>query len=216
MLETALTLFATPVTWLEVVAFALALGGVACTLYEVHWGWPLAIVSSVLYAWLFFVSRLYGDVAVQGYFVFTSGWGWWQWLFGHRAPSCGPLPQGGEADGGGPLRVAALGARRRGAVAALWLLAWPSTGLFLAHFTDTDVPYFDALPTAGSFIGQALLALKYVENWPVWLIVNVVSVALYAYKSLPLTALLYVVFAALSAAGWRRWQRRLDTRVAGA
>jgi nicotinamide mononucleotide transporter len=198
MLETAFSLFGTDVTWLELIAFALALGCVVCNVLEIHWAWPLAITASVLYAWLFYASRLYGDVAVQSFFVVSSLWGWYQWLFGRRAAE-----QGAPA----PLRIACLGRRRVIAVGVLWLAAWPALGLLLARFTDTDVPYFNALPTVGSFIGQILLALKFVETWPVWLIVNAVSVVLYASKSLWLTALLYVIFGALALAGWRRWGR---------
>ncbi|MDP3614680.1 MAG: nicotinamide riboside transporter PnuC, partial [Rubrivivax sp.] len=72
---------------------------------------------------------------------------------------------------------------------------------------DSDVPWFDALPTAASITGQVLLGRKFVENWPVWFGVNVVSVALFAYKGLWLTVLLYALFAALSLLGWRTWQR---------
>jgi nicotinamide mononucleotide transporter len=196
MLETAFTLLGADVTWLELVAFALALGCVVLNVLEIHWAWPLAIASSLLYAWLFFASRLYGDVAVQSFFVASSLWGWYQWLFGRRAGA-------GDAS----LRIARLGRRRALAVGLLWLAAWPLLGLLLAHFTDTDVPYFNALPTVGSFIGQVLLALKFVETWPVWLVVNAVSVVLYASKSLWLTAGLYVIFGALAIAGWRRWSR---------
>jgi nicotinamide mononucleotide transporter len=197
MLDVAFTLFGAGVTWLEIVAFALALGCVVLNVLEIHWGWPLAIAASLLYAWLFFDSRLYGDVAVQAFFVVASIWGWYQWLFGRR---------GGD-DGAAALRIARLGRRRRIVVALLWLAAWPLLGMLLARFTDTDVPYFNAFPTVGSFVGQILLALKFVETWPVWLTVNAVSVVLYAYKSLWLTALLYVIFAALAVAGWRRWGR---------
>jgi nicotinamide mononucleotide transporter len=196
MLETAFTLFGAEVTWLEVIAFALALGCVVCNVLEIHWAWPLAIASSLLYAWLFFASRLYGDVAVQSFFVVSSLWGWYQWLFGRRADG-----QGAAA----PLRIGRLGRRRLAAVGLLWLAAWPVLGLLLERYTDTDVPYFNALPTVGSFIGQVLLALKFVETWPVWLLVNAVSVVLYGSKSLWLTAGLYVIFAALAIAGWRRW-----------
>jgi nicotinamide mononucleotide transporter len=70
------------------------------------------------------------------------------------------------------------------------------------------VPYFDALPTAGSVAGQWLLGRQYVENWPVWLAVNVVSVALFAHKGLWLTVVLYALFALLSVFGWRAWSRR--------
>ncbi len=86
-------------------------------------------------------------------------------------------------------------------------LAWPATGLFLRHTTDTDVPWWDAFPTAGSVIGQWLLGRKHVETWAVWIVVNVVSVALFAYKGLWLTVLLYAVFIALSWQGWRAWAR---------
>lgn len=197
MLETAFTLFGAAVTWLEVIAFALALGCVILNVLEIHWAWPLAIAASVLYAWLFYSSRLYGDVAVQSFFVASSLWGWYQWLFGRRADA-----KAGQA---APLRIARLGGRRVLAVALLWLAAWPVLGALLARFTDTDVPYFNAMPTVGSFIGQVLLALKFVETWPVWLIVNAVSVVLYASKSLWLTAGLYLIFGALAVAGWRRW-----------
>jgi len=198
MLEVAFTLFGAGVTWLEVTAFALALGCVIFNVLEIHWAWPLAIASSLLYAWLFFASRLYGDVAVQSFFVISSMWGWYQWLFGRRADA-----QGTAA----PLRIARLGNWRVLALGLLWLAAWPVLGFVLARCTDTDVPYFNAFPTIGSFIGQVLLALKFVETWPVWLAVNAVSVVLYASKSLWLTALLYVIFGALAIAGWRRWQR---------
>ena len=92
-------------------------------------------------------------------------------------------------------------------LAAATLAAWPLLGLLLAHATDSDVPYFDALPTVASITGQILLARKCVENWPVWVGVNVVSVALFAHKGLWLTVVLYALFAVLALLGWRAWRR---------
>ena len=59
--------------------------------------------------------------------------------------------------------------------------------------------------TVASVAGQWLLGRQYVENWPVWIGVNIVSVALFAYKGLWLTVVLYVLFAVLAAVGWRVW-----------
>ena len=87
--------------------------------------------------------------------------------------------------------------------------------LLLDHATDSDVPYFDALPTAASITGQILLGRKFVDNWPVWLAVNLVSVALFAYKGLWLTVLLYGLFAALSVMGWRAWRLKAAGAVRG-
>jgi len=199
MLEAAFTLLGTSVTWLETVAVGFALACVVCEIYEIHWGWPLMIVSSVLYGWLFYLNRLYGDVAVQAYFVLSSLWGWWEWLFGRRA-SCA----GTSADIG--LRVARLGLPARLRLAALWLALWPVAGALLWRYTDSDVPWFNGFCTAGSFIGQILTGLKYIECWPVWVVTDLSSAVLYASKTLWLTSILYLVFASLALGAWKRWR----------
>ena len=164
--------------------------------FRVHpLAWPLAILSSALYLLVFWDARLYGDASLQLLFIALGFWGWWQWLRGHQAD-------------GRKLAVRHLPAR--GWLAALlgMALLWPAIGLLLARTTDTDVPWWDAFPTAGSLVGQVLLGRKYVENWTAWLAVNLVAVALFAYKALWLTVVLYAIFAALSVVGWRQWRRK--------
>jgi nicotinamide mononucleotide transporter len=122
----------------------------------------------------------------------------------------------GKQDDGRPLAVRRLTPRGRWLTLAAVALAWPLTGLFLRRWTDTDVPWWDAFPTAASVVGQFLLGRKYVENWPTWIAVNVVSVGLFAYKGLWLTVILYAIFIAMALAGWRAWRRLLPlVRAAG-
>ncbi|MBA4177584.1 MAG: transporter [Leptothrix sp. (in: Bacteria)] len=194
LLAAAITLWGSPVTWLEIVAFVLAVAMVLANVRVKVIGWPLAIASSLLYALLFADSRLYGEASLQIFFIAMAGWGWWQWLRGTTGD-------------GRPLRVRSLPPRQRLAVAGATLAAWPLLALLLARVTDSDVPWFDALPTVASVTGQILLGRKYVENWPVWVGVNLVSIGLFAYKGLWLTVLLYAVFALLAVAGWRAWRR---------
>jgi nicotinamide mononucleotide transporter len=192
LLAAAFTLWGSPVTWAEIVAFGLALWMVACN-FRVHpLAWPLAIVSSLLYALLFAQSRLYGEASLQVFFVVVALWGWWEWLRG-------------TGSDGQPLKVHRLSPRQRMAVAAVTLALWPALALLLDHATDSDVPWLDALPTVGSLTGQVLLGRKLVENWPVWVAVNVFSVGLFAVKGLWLTVILYALFAALAVVGWRTW-----------
>ncbi len=190
----AFSLWASPVTWLEVLAFGLSIWMVLCNLRVNPLAWPLAIVASALYGLLFAQSKLYGEAGLQLVFIVVAFWGWWQWLRGRGSD-------------GAPLRVHRLSPRGMWICGAATVALWPLLALLLDHFTDSDVPWLDALPTVGSLIGQVLLARKLVENWPVWVAVNVVSVLLFAVKALWLTVLLYAVFIALALLGWRAWHR---------
>ena len=194
MLASAFTLWGSPVTWLEICAFVLGVWMVLCNLRVNALAWPLAIISSLLYALLFADSRLYGEATLQFFFITVAFWGWWQWLRG----------TGGD---GQALRVHRLTPRQRWLALAATALAWPLVGLLLDHRTDSDVPYLDALPTVASVTGQVLLGRKLVENWPVWVAVNVFSIGLFALKGLWLTVLLYAVFSVLALVGWRTWSR---------
>jgi len=194
LFSTAYTVWGASISLLEVVAFVLAIAMVVFNIRVNPLGWPLAIVSSLLYFALFWNSRLYGDASLQIFFAIVALWGWWQWL------------RGTQTDGS-VLRVRTMSGRARWACVAVLAFAWPATGLFLRRYTDTDVPWWDAFPTAASLIGQWMLGRKYVENWFAWIVVNTVSVGLYAYKGLWLTVILYVIFIAMSVAGWRAWLR---------
>jgi nicotinamide mononucleotide transporter len=194
----AFTVWATAVSWLELIAFVLALAMVVLNMRVNPIAWPLAIVSSLLYFTLFWNSRLYGDASLQIFFAVIALWGWWQWLRGRQSD-------------GAALRVRTLPSRALWPLLGALALGWPAAGLFLKTCTNTDVPWWDAFPTAASVLGQWLLGRKYVENWPAWVVVNVVSVGLFAYKGLWLTTVLYGLFVAMSFIGWRAWRRMLAT-----
>ncbi|MDR9836481.1 nicotinamide riboside transporter PnuC [Herbaspirillum huttiense] len=192
----------TPLVWLglsttplELVSFALAVITVWLNIRQNHWAWLFSILSSLLYAAVFADARLYGDAGLQFVFVAVSVWGWTQWLRGgdqHQA-----------------LQVSQLAARGWAVMAIAWLAGWLLLSWFLQRYTDTDVPHMDGFLTAGSLVGQFLLSRKKLENWLVWIAVDVLYVGLYLYKHLTLTAILYALFVLMAMAGWRSWQRTL-------
>jgi nicotinamide mononucleotide transporter len=196
MFDTAFTLLNTPVTWLEVLAFVLALANIACNVAEIHWGWPLTLAASALYAWLFYASGLYGEGSVNVFFALTAVWGWWQWLRGQRS----------EGEEG--LTVARLPAGGVLRTALAWAVLWLVCTWVLQLVTDSTVAWADGFVTAGSVVGTYLLGRKFIANWPVWVVVNVASIPLFLYKDLTLTAILYVIFLGLAGWGWWAWLRR--------
>lgn len=180
---------------LELISFLLAIITVALNIRQNHWAWLFAILSSVLYGAVFVNARLYGDAGLQCVFVVVSVWGWHQWLRGGAQHL--------------PLKSSRLS--RHGVMwsGLLWLLGFCVLSVFLRRFTDTDVPHMDGFLTAGSLVGQFLLSRKKIENWLVWIAVDILYVGLYLYKNLTLTAVLYGLFVLLAVAGWRAWRQPL-------
>jgi nicotinamide mononucleotide transporter len=80
--------------------------------------------------------------------------------------------------------------------------------LFLVEFTDSSVPFFDSMSTALSIVAMWMLSRKLVEQWLVWLVVDMISVGLYLYKGIPITAGLYTLYCVLAVAGYMRWRRQ--------
>ncbi|RJG15538.1 nicotinamide riboside transporter PnuC [Massilia cavernae] len=180
-------------TPLELVSFVLAVITVLLNIRQNHWAWLFAILSSATYGVVFFGALLYGDMALQLVFIAVSVWGWYQWLHGgahHESLQVTRLKQRGIAY--------SIGA---------WIAGFVLIALFLRTYTNTDVPHIDGFLTAGSLVGQLLLSRKKVENWHVWIAVDVLYVGLYVYKGLMLTAILYAVFVVMAWIGLRAWSR---------
>ncbi|MDN4058708.1 nicotinamide riboside transporter PnuC [Massilia sp. YIM B02769] len=185
-----LAIFGFPTTPLELISFALAVTTVLLNVRQNHWAWLFSITSSATYAVVFFDARLYGDSGLQLVFIAASVWGWYQWLRGT-----------------GETRLVVTRLRCAGWAWALagWALGFLALSWFLKTYTNTDVPRMDAFLTAGSLVGQLLLARKKVENWVIWIVVDVLYVGLYLFKDLHVTAVLYAVFVLLAARGLRAW-----------
>lgn len=132
-LSPAFTALGSPISWLELVAFVLALWMVVCNMRVQVLAWPLALTSSLLYFVLFWSGKLYGEASLQLLFAALALWGWWQWLRGRTAD-------------GDTLHVRTLGWRGRWLALGLTLAAWPLLGLFLQHRTDSPLPYWTRCP----------------------------------------------------------------------
>jgi nicotinamide mononucleotide transporter len=199
----SLSLFGLTTTPLELISFVLATITVWLNIRQNHWAWLFSILSSATYALVFFDARLYGDTGLQLVFIALSLWGWHQWLrVKVKAKAASDSSAGADA-----LKVSRLSARGWCGSAIAWLAGFAALAWFLHRYTDSDVPRIDAFLTAGSLLGQWLLAQKKLETWYVWIAVDLLYVGLYLYKSLMLTAILYALFVALALAGLRAWQR---------
>lgn len=180
---------------LEWVAAGLGVINVGLLVRRSIWNYPFGLAMVALYFFVFHQAKLYSEMLLQVFFFVVQLYGWWHWLNAKR--------QAGE------VRVGLLSTKER----LLWAggtagasLAW---GAAMHNFTDAAWPYVDAFVAGASIAAQILLALRKLENWPVWILVDVVAIGLYSSRGLQWTAGLYVLLLLLSIAGFIDWRRKL-------
>lgn len=176
--------------------------------------WIVGLVMPLVHGTLYYRAGLYADASMQVYYVLAGLYGWIVW---HNARKRSSAPVGGDriagpgkkspaakavAIGHTPLRLIPL-------LVAAYAAAHAGIYLFLSHFTNSTVPFWDSLTTALSVVAMWMLSRKYVEQWLVWLAVDLITVGLYFYKGIPLTAGLYALYSALAVAGYLRWRRQI-------
>lgn len=157
------------------------------------WSWPTAIVSVALYVPVFWRSGLYSDMGLQVVYFVLSAYGWYQWLHGGANRTA--------------LRVTRASARVWLAITPLTLAFWYALASYMATRPGVSLPDLDAGLAALSLAAQWMMTRKILENWILWIVVDVVYVPMYLYKGLPVTAALYTVFLVLAVLGYREWSR---------
>ncbi len=157
--------------------------------------WVVGLVMPLVHGVLYYTSGLYADVAMNAWYVLAGIYGWVVWRNRPKRNISFPISHT-------PRRLAVPLAGVFAAVGAL-------IAFVLVCFTDSTVPYWDAATTAASVVGMWMLSRKYVEQWLVWLAVDVVSCGLYIYKGIPFTAGLYGLYSVLAVAGYLRWLKKM-------
>lgn len=163
-------------------------------------GWPLGLVSVALYAGVFIQARLYSDALLQGAFAGFIGYGWWRWK--------------AHLDGDGLVQVAPLARRAMLRDLACGVVLAVALGMVMHTFTDAALPWLDAALTAFSLVAQWWQARRHVAAWWLWIVVDVIYTGLYLYKSLDVTAALYLGLVGLAVLGLRHWRRAGDPSLA--
>ena len=180
---------------LEWVAAGLGVINVGLLVRRSIWNYPFALAMVTLYFFVFYEAKLYSDMLLQPFFFVVNLYGWWSWVHAKR-----------EA---GEVRVGLLSATARllwivGIVAAS--LAW---GMAMHRFTDAAYPFIDAFVAGASVAAQILLARRKLENWVLWIVVDIVAIGLYWSRDLHYTSGLYCILLLLSIAGFIDWRRKL-------
>ena len=180
--------------WLELAGALLGLVNIVLLVRRSVWNFPFAMAMVSLMGLTLYEQKLYAETGLQVFFFVVNAWGWWLWSRTKRAETA-------------TVPVGWMSPRSRlawaGTTAALSL----SLGWVLHRFTDAALPFADSAVTGASIAAQVLLGLRRVENWLLWIVIDVASIALFINRELYLFAALYIAFLILSVHGYREWKR---------
>jgi nicotinamide mononucleotide transporter len=157
--------------------------------------WPIGLLTSILYVWVFLVSKLYADMGLQLYYVFISIYGWYEWLHGN------------QSNKEETLKISRLRSKLGYMLLLISLLIFLLIWFILENYTDSPVPVADALATSLSLIATWMLARKILEHWLIWIFVDTFSIGLFWYKSLFPTVFLFFVYTTMAVVGYFEWKR---------
>jgi len=184
----------------EALAVVLAVAYLLLAIRQNIWCWAAAAVSTTLYLFIMFDSKLYMQSLLQLYYLAMAAYGWYNW----RRPQTvgGELPVTVW-----PLRYHAI------AIGAVLLLALVSAGL-LQRYSDGALPYLDAFTAWGAVVTTFMVARKILENWLYWFVIDTVSIGLYLDRELYLTAALFALYLVLVVVGYRSWRASMPAQTA--
>ena len=164
--------------------------------------WITSIIMPAIYLYVYYQAGLYADFGINIYYLVIALYGWLAWRYNFSLR--------GKRKESKELSISHI---RQGVIirlAILFLAAWAIISYILIHYTNSTVPFTDAFTTALSIVGMYMLARKYIEQWWVWLVVDITSCALYMYKELYFTAALYALYAIIAIFGYRKWKQLMN------
>ena len=160
--------------------------------------WIASIIMPAVYLFVYYDAGLYADFGINIYYLLAAVYGWWVWKYGNKEKQGEELP------------ITRMPRGKWTMAAAMYLVFQLLIAWILIRYTDSNVPWCDAFTTALSMVAMWMLARKYLEQWLVWIVVDVVSVALYLYKGLFFTAGLYALYAIIAVYGYWNWKNMME------
>ncbi len=157
---------------------------------------PTGIINTAIYVYILYYAGLFGDMSINAYYFAMSIYGWWKWT------------QKTDDNHYIPIRYSTSKEKIYSFI--LLIISYIILSYILVNYTSSTVPYIDAFTTSMFFVGMWLMAKKVIDNWIYWIIADLVTIPLYIYKGLTITAFQYLIFTILAVAGYYAWKKQIN------
>lgn len=188
--------------YIEVIASILGVLGVWLSTKQNVWCWPVGLINVILSLYVFFNSKLYADVILQVFYLFLTLYGWYNWLYGGVNKTV--------------LKVSRISKKLFLITFIFGNIAVVIAGYLFSKYTDAALPYWDSTVAVWGIIGTFVQARKYIENWIIWIITDLLGTGIYFYKELYAFTALFFVFTILAIYGYYQWKKDLQADLSNA
>ena len=186
--------------WLDMLTTLLGLAYIVLEYHASIWLWVVGFAMQSLGIVLYYQKGLYADCGMEFYYLAMTVYGFFMWIRKSKS---------GSASAPSQLPITHFPVSLAIRWTGITLVAWGTLYWFLATYTDSRVPLTDAFTTALSFVGIWALARKYLEQWLIWIVVDIVTCVLYFYKDIPFKASLYALYVVIAIAGYLKWKKMM-------
>ncbi|MFD0863508.1 nicotinamide riboside transporter PnuC [Sungkyunkwania multivorans] len=187
---------------LEFIAFVF---GIASVLYAKKANilvYPTGLVATVITVYLLYRAGYFGDMMMNFYYSIMSMYGWWNWARKKHGEPIVPISRTN-------LREKMIGF---GFFVLTMIVTWCVYKAYGAEIQTEN--YIDIFTSGIFFTAMWYMANKKLENWTLWILGDIITVPLYAYRGLGMLSLQYLIFTILAIQGYLAWKKHLDNRVA--
>lgn len=160
--------------------------------------WPVGIITSAAYVAVFLQSTLYADMGLQVYYLIISAYGWYHWLRGKN-----------KNENSKQIKIILANKNQWIGISLSIILLTGLLYFLMKHYTNASNPFCDGFVSAGSIVATWMLAQKMIEQWLLWVFIDGISIGLFIYKNLYLTAILFFVYTILAIIGYLQWEKQL-------
>lgn len=167
--------------------------------------WLASIIMPAIYIYIFYNAGLYADFAINIYYLLIAIYGWFAWKYSFQI-----FPSSSKKSREEELKISSIPKKIWIRLIPVYLILQFIITWVLITYTNSNVPWIDSFTTSVSIIAMWMLARKYIEQWLVWIVVDVVSVGLYIYKDLYFTSVLYALYAVIAILGYIKWKKMMQ------
>ncbi|MDR2805016.1 MAG: nicotinamide riboside transporter PnuC [Dysgonamonadaceae bacterium] len=191
---------------LELIAVVFTFTSILLAVKEKIWTFPLAIVGSLLFLYLFFDHRVYSSAVLQLVFLSFNLFGWWKWTH----------PKADEAKADKTLAVSILSWKGRSITLLISIVLYVGLVFIMSHLhlwlpaifpSKANSVWIDTFILAASLTGQYLMAIKKLENWVFWIAVDVIAAPFYFFTVGYATGIMYLAFIFTGFMGFLNWKK---------